>query len=617
MDKSQRRLSGKTALTSGQRLKLVVALILAASVAGVVMFEPNNHQPVAYTGKVTGIDCTDKNYADMAEALACSSGTAVRAATEASNSSAQAAAGTATNNQLRPLQDKRSSDVRRRPDNQSSAQIPRPGYTLVMRCSESIQNNNPQCRSENYSAQFNASESASTAGYTISGRVVTPGEGGLGGVNIVASPQRLKDKPEVSGTGTLRFSTVTDSLGAYTLDGLPEGEYTIRSGTHGPYQSARIAARTGVTYADLVVFKNSAAVVAGQVLTANREPLEGVTVLPLLSGQPSVLTGDDGRFQLPVTLKPTINSFTLRFQRPGFSEQTSRVERQKPNLAVATGESGVAPAITPLMVVMHPVESWTALDGTVSSETGEPLAGRMVELRLRTAQQKYTTTTDAQGGYSFPVVESPADYRLIIFGGADHKDYQQNLSMTAATAELNVFLEPYEFGEVSGRLVNQNGVAVADFGLVLRNTGSQKPNATVRTDENGKFAIEAMPAGDLVVASQSTPAILVQGLHLDQGDNLQLPLVLDWGDHEIRGSVVDANGNPVPASRVVLQWSYELEGVSTKATRRTAADTQGHFAFSNLGPGPHSLQINAPGFSTVDINHDLRRQGYDLTVRLN
>ena len=126
-----------------------------------------------------------------------------------------------------------------------------------------------------------------------------------------------------------------------------------------------------------------------------------------------------------------------------------------------------------------------------------------------------------------------------------------------------------------------------------------------------------MPAGDLVVASQSTPSILVRGLHLDQGDKLQLPLILDWGDHEIRGSVVDADGNPVPASRVVLHWSYETEGVSTKATRRTAADTQGHFAFSNLGPGPHSLQINAPGFRTVDINHDLSRQGYDLTVRLN
>jgi hypothetical protein len=119
------------------------------------------------------------------------------------------------------------------------------------------------------------------------------------------------------------------------------------------------------------------------------------------------------------------------------------------------------------------------------------------------------------------------------------------------------------------------------------------------------------------MASQSAPSILVQGLHLEPGDKMHLPLVLDWGEHEIRGSVVDTRGNPVPASRIVLQWSYQADGITTSATRRTAADTQGHFAFSNLGPGPHSLQVAAPGFPTVDIDHDLRRQGYDLTVRLN
>jgi hypothetical protein len=270
-----------------------------------------------------------------------------------------------------------------------------------------------------------------------------------------------------------------------------------------------------------------------------------------------------------------------------------------------------------MQVVMNPVESWTALDGAVYSESGEPLAGRTVELRPRAAQQKYTATTDANGNYSFPVIESPAEYRLTVFGGTDHQDYQQDLKMKADTAELNVFLEPYEFGEITGQVVNQNGAPVTDFGLVLRNIGSQKPNVVVRTDDSGNFTIPAMPAGDLIMASQSAPSILVQGLHLEPGDKMNLPLVLDWGEHEIRGSVVDTHGNPVPASRIVLQWSYQSDGITTRATRRTAADTQGHFAFSNLGPGPHSLQVAAPGFPTVDIDHDLRRQGYDLTVRLN
>ena len=94
-------------------------------------------------------------------------------------------------------------------------------------------------------------------------------------------------------------------------------------------------------------------------------------------------------------------------------------------------------------------------------------------------------------------------------------------------------------------------------------------------------------------------------------------MIVDWGDHWIRGQVVDSAGNPVPASRVVLNWSHRDELLDTHTTRRTATDAQGRFAFNNLGPGPHSLKVDAPGFSGVDIDHDLSRQGYDLTVRLN
>jgi hypothetical protein len=245
------------------------------------------------------------------------------------------------------------------------------------------------------------------------------------------------------------------------------------------------------------------------------------------------------------------------------------------------------------------------------------LAGRTVELRPRSGQRTDRTTTDREGRYTFPIVESPDDYRLIVFGGADHKDYQQPVKLTADTDELDVVVEAYEFGEVTGRLVNLNGAPVPDFDLVLRNTASRKPNALVSTDKHGNFEIPAAPAGDLVVASQSTPSFMVQGLYLKPGDKLHLPLVLDWGEHEIRGIVVDAHDNPVPASRIILRWSHQVDGITTKATRRTAADTQGQFAFTNLGPGPHSLRIDAPGFSTVDIDHDLSRQGYDVTVRLN
>ncbi len=622
MDKSQRRLSGKTALTSGQRHEVVVGLMLAVAIAGLFAYEPANHRPATSAVIVAHSDCNIQSYAETNGMSECPSIAIAATDPQIPDSAAPGAdSPVLADKNTKGSQGRHANGARMRHNTQANSASPRPGYTMAELCSANLLENVPSCVTGSYATIIATSESAatsgSTPGYSISGRVVTADQGGVGSVTIIASPERLKDTSKTYNSQVLRFWTVSDSLGNYSLDGLPEGKYTIRSGTHGPYQSARISARTGVDYADLVVFRNIAAIVEGQVLTARGEPLEGVTVLPLLLGQPSVLTGDDGHFRLPVTLKPTINSFALRFQRPGFSEQSTKVIFQNAGRKNPTDTLSRAPTIAAMQVVMHPVESWTALDGAVYSESGEPLAGRTVELRPRAAQQKYTTTTDANGNYSFPVIESPSEYRLTVFGGFDHKDYQQDLQMKADTGELNVFLEPYEFGEITGQVVNQNGEPVTDFGLVLRNIGSQKPHVVVRTDDSGNFTIPVAPAGDLIMASQSAPSILVQGLHLEPGEKMHLPLVLDWGQHEIRGSVVDTRGNPVPASRIVLQWSYESDGITTRATRRTASDTQGYFAFSNLGPGPHSLQIAAPGFSTVDINHDLRRQGYDLTVRLN
>jgi hypothetical protein len=618
VDESQRRLSGKAALSSGYRLKLLVVLTLAVSVMGYIAFESTNFWPSSPGAKLSKSGCKRNHPSDADGAPICASVAASTNTQGFSHSPAIAANEVHSTDSIQgdAKNSRQSGRVNRRRDwydDQSKSQDLRPGYTMAELCLTDLDDRTPRCQTGSYNKTFSLSESVGVSGsvgsvseYTISGHVLTAEGLGLGGVTIVASPGRLKGM-RIPDSERLRFWTLTDSLGAYSLDGIPDGEYTIRSGSQGPYRSARISARAGVDYADLVVSRDLATVAEGQVLTAEGEPLEGVTVLPVLLGQASVLTDDDGRFRLPVKLKPTISSFELRFQRPGYREQTGMVELQQLE----------APNVAAVNVVMHPVESWTSVNGKVYSDSGEPLSGRTVELRPRSAQQTYRTTTDHQGQYTFTFVESSADYRLIVYGGADHKDYQQVVKVTADMDELDIVAESYEFGEVTGQLVNLNGVPVPDFDLVLRNTGSRRPNSLVSTDKHGNFEIPAAPAGEFVVASQSTPSILVQGLQLMSGDKLHLPLVLDWGEHEIRGVVVDAHGNPVPASRIVLQWSHQAEGITTSATRRTASDTQGYFAFSNLGPGPHSLQINAPGFPGVEINHNLSLQGYNLTVRLN
>lgn len=601
MRKSQHPVSRNTTPASGNRLKPGLAFIVAIAAAGFAVFEASTDKSMDFSKQLAGFECSagDKscsgNSVDVKEAAIAGP---VRGIFDNPGTEDE-------------VQDDSVNSTVAEADQRTSSDLARPGSTVAELCATSLESSNYYCRTEPDDAIFQAAgadaDTDAVSGHTISGRVLTTEGRGVAGVKIVAAAERLNDKLDFRRSGTPRFWTMSDALGAYSLDGLPDGEYTIRTSTHGPYQSARISARAGVGYADIVVARNTEAVVEGRVFGSEGEPLEGVTVLPYLLGQASVLTGDDGRFRLPVTLNPTIDAFALRYQRPGYEEQISKV---------ALGRVGHA-SESFVEVIMHPVESWTTLEGTVYSDTGDTLAGRTVELRPRLTQRTYKTITDRDGKYSFPIVEAPANYQLIVFGGADHKDHEQRLRMTVDTTELDIVVESYEFGEVSGQLVNANGEPIPNFDLVFRNTSSRKPNSVVSTDDYGNFKILSAPAGDFVLASQSTPSILVQGLHLWADERLHLPLVLDWGQHEIRGLVIDSQGNPVPASRIVLHWSHHEGGITTRATRRTAADTQGHFAFSNLGPGPHLLQINASGFSPVDMDHDLSLQGYEVTVKLN
>jgi hypothetical protein len=444
---------------------------------------------------------------------------------------------------------------------------------------------------------------------SISGRVMGSDGFGLNGVTVIASPVPGSDADQSpnSGAASVRYRTVSDSAGFYSFRRLPDGDYTIRNNEHGPYPATRISAHTGVDYADLVLREKRTFVVEGRVVAATGEPLERVTVLPIVLGVPSVRTDDRGRYRLPITLEPDVSRLTLRFQLPGFRE----------TYATVPAPSVVETDVQAFDAVMQPLEYTTSVIGTVTTTEGVPLVGRIVELRPVTEQRRYDAVTNVDGEFRFPAIEAPLEYRLHVSGAPDHKDYDHRIRITAENSELDLVVEPYEFGSLSGRVVNREGAPIPDFDLVLRNTASERPNALITSDADGNFTVPAAPAGEIVIASQSMPSFLLRGLHLHPEEELSVPLVVDWGAHEIRGLVVDRQGNPVPASRIVLKWYHQFDGLSSVATRRTAADAQGSFQFSQLGPGPHSLHVDAPGYGTAALEYDASRQGYDITVRLN
>jgi hypothetical protein len=439
----------------------------------------------------------------------------------------------------------------------------------------------------------------------IGGRVLDAAGLGIGGVPVTLVPIGTFDELQGNKEAAIgRSTTTTDESGFYEFQGLRDGDYEIRTAATGVYGPRRMAARSGLRNADIVLIGERTVVLEGEVVGVAGERLEAVTVLPVLLGVPSVRTDALGDYRLPVPLKPGARTLTVRFQLAGFLDQTIAVD--------LTRHQG--PGSLALDVRMQPIESWTSVTGVVTNSNGTPLAGRLVSLRHVGGQQAYRTTTDRRGRYSFDAVEAPVSYHLNVSGAPDHEDYRKKIDVATSAARFDVAVDPFEFGTVSGRLVNADGAPISNFSLVVRNKASASPNAIVSSDASGNFRFTQAPAGELSVASQSSPSILVRGLHLAPGEDLDLPLVIDWGAHELRGVIMDHNNNPVPASRVLLTWTRAEGGVTTTTTRRASSDAQGVFYFSDLGPGPHLLQIDSPGRRPVKVTHDISREGYFVRV---
>jgi hypothetical protein len=490
-----------------------------------------------------------------------------------------------------------------------------PETTIAELCAARPDDSDIRCRSWTWNGVGTNSAAAAEGNVaspwerTIAGRVIGTDGIGIGYMTVLASTLSHPADGDQTNSNAMpvRYRTKTDSTGFYSFHALPEGDYALRASGYGNYRSPRITVHTGVRYADIVLKETIPFAVQGRVISSEGYPLGGVTVLPVVTGVPSVVTNDDGYFHLSVALKSGVRAIELRFQNPGYHEEYASVGRG--GLTAVNG--------TDVEIVMRPVRYWTAVSGTVNDAAGKAIIGQSVQLRPIRDRRRYATLTDDQGQFFFDAVEAPVEYQLRVSGGTDNADYSQRLLVTRDEADFHIVVEPYEFGEITGRLVDLDGSPIPDLQLALRNTASSTPNALIRSGADGSFALRKAPAGELVMASRSTPSILVRGVHLEPGEHLHVPLVLDWGEHEIRGLVLDRHGNPAAASRIVLKWFHHTGGISSRSTRRTAADAQGNFLFSQLGPGPHLLEVNAPGYPALTLDYDATRQGYDLTVRLN
>ena len=119
-----------------------------------------------------------------------------------------------------------------------------------------------------------------------------------------------------------------------------------------------------------------------------------------------------------------------------------------------------------------------------------------------------------------------------------------------------------------------------------------------------------------MLKSKSYPIFTTQGIRASAEAEEPFVVVLDMGSNALFGRVTNAFGDMVAGAEVSLDWKHVESGVQHYSDRKTTADHNGKFAFNELGPGVHTLRVNAPGFSMAVININIGTDPGNMVVEL-
>ncbi len=105
-------------------------------------------------------------------------------------------------------------------------------------------------------------------------------------------------------------------------------------------------------------------------------------------------------------------------------------------------------------------------------------------------------------------------------------------------------------------------------------------------------------------------------LYIDVAALLTADLVLDVGNLQMAGRVLDNQGNPIAAATIALTWELLDNGLVHRSLRRTTSSADGSFLFTQLGGVARELSVTASGFQTA-LMEGVRGGGLaDLEIQL-
>jgi protocatechuate 3,4-dioxygenase beta subunit len=441
---------------------------------------------------------------------------------------------------------------------------------------------------------------------SISGRVLNRRGQPVGGLEVIATRQIGSSGTELVPAVRGDYGARTQGDGFYQIEGLAEGPYRVSTTETDRYPSATTLVRAGVDSADLVVDEGAPVRVYGTVTNTRGEGLEGVRVVPLGGGTPAVRTGENGSYEVLLTVRGRGGVPYFEFILKGY-----RSVRSKP-----PGDMPAPGAEIRLDARMEEGGQTVRVTGNVRSSYGDPVSGQRIRLFSPRLRRDMSTSTTSEGDFHFPNVEVSSDYQLIVRSTGSYVDYVQSPLEITGDRSLDIVLEPLATGLLTGRMVDPEGYPVESFRLWLRSDRARQQAIQVSGDASGAFVVEQAPEGNLHFETRASPHFRVAGIHLEAGARADVLVVLDRGNYLVEGRVLDTSGAPVGGADIQMSWSALSDGIRSSSVRRTASDASGWFRFTQIGAGGHLLDVRLTGYRTARVPYDVGGDSDPLEVRL-
>ena len=443
---------------------------------------------------------------------------------------------------------------------------------------------------------------------SISGRALNQNGEPVPGIEISAARNRYASSTthEVLFEDKSGHSTRTNRDGSYVIQGLQEGEYRVHTTATERYLSIVRTVRAGLDSADLRLLENLR--VHGTVTNERGEPLARVQVRQSAARGRAAQSDIQGQYEIHLVPRTDLQEgYTLTFFLQGY---------EKESLDLGAAQLAESKELF-FDIQLQELSEAALVSGVVETRRGERLQGVQVYLSSLQQGTHYQTPTDENGGFSIQGVKTDQDYHLRVLPRGGYRDYREGpLLVTRSGLWLDIVLEPLASGRLTGRMIDLDGNPIPHFRLWLVNTDAQHSSLPVSSDVSGYFQLDEAPEGQLLFDSRSDPMLRVSGVYLSGGEDQEVLLPLDWGEHIVDGAVLDDLGFPVAGAEVSLHWRHQVGALQSVSGRKTVTDERGLFQFSQIGPGVHRLDVRTSAHHAVSEEIDVGTHSGEVELLL-